>query len=116
MGWQVEQYSNSKISTNFASRLARLEADQLVRVIVLPVARTDPNPRETGNAMTKQQVEWAFDDIDKQLARTGGHRLTQRGNTLGFIVLEATPASIEAIAELDWVDVIIEDQPIHPVG
>lgn len=116
MGWQIEQYSNTKISTNFASRLARLEADQLVRVIVLPAAHTDPNPRETGNAMTKQQVERAFGDIDRQLARTGGHRITQRTGALGFIVLETTPASIEALAELDWVGAIVEDQPIRPIG
>jgi hypothetical protein len=58
---QGEQYSYSKISMNFAARLARLDPDQRIRTIVLPVARTDLHRRESIIAMTKQQGEWAFD-------------------------------------------------------
>jgi hypothetical protein len=104
------------------SRMARLESRESIRAIVLPVAR---NTRSTDRTMTRRALreeriayldetsEQAFYDIDEQLAASGGRRLTRQPNRLGFIIIEATANAIAAIAELEWVGSIVEDQPVY---
>ena len=118
----VRQTGGEKISSAFRSRMARLKSGESIRAVVLPAAR---NTRSVDRTMTRRALrekriayleetfEHAFCAIDEQLATNGGRRLTVHPNTLGFIVIEATVDAITAIAELEWVGAIIEDQPVY---
>jgi hypothetical protein len=118
---QVEQRHDSKISTEFAERLARLGYDQTVRAVVLPApylvesggARPRGTDRQAILRETRRRTEEAFAEIDAVLADRGGQRVSVGGNALGFIVVETTADGIQAICGLDWVGVVMEDQPIH---
>lgn len=122
---------NSKISPAFAARLANLAPSEQIRAIVLPalkpeperggaVARTARAParrEEMADAIAAQSRE-VFAAVDDLLERTGGRRLTQIPNRLGYILVEATVAAVHALAALECVAAIIEDQPfslLHPV-
>ncbi len=118
----VDPGNESKISTEFAARLARMDDDEMVRAIVLPATRTqtatgDARSRSAQRAAaianTRRASERVFDEIDAQLAQSGGRRVTQRPNSLGFIVVETTPKGVEALADMEWVSAVVEDQPIR---
>jgi len=134
MTGQPERRANSdgghdpKISREFAERLATMPRNQRVRAIVLPApymvsARRSANGAERPRGAERQAVlrearrrtEETFAEIDAVLAESGGRRMTDAGNALGFVVVETTPDGIEAICDLDWVGAVLEDQPIHPV-
>lgn len=122
MQWQPDRHE-SKISDEFAERLATLPCEQRVRAIVMPAPylvrngadRPTSKERQTILREARKRTEQTFADIDQVLAETGGHRVTASGNALGFIVVETTADGIEAICDLDWVGTILEDQPIYPV-
>jgi hypothetical protein len=112
----------SRISSDFAAYLNQLDADELVRAIVLPARQiqtataNQPSRRGERQAMieaTKRLNERRFHEIDELLTRYGGQRLTQRANTLGSVAIETTADGVEAIANLDWVSAVIEDQSIY---
>ena len=118
----VEQTEGEKISSEFASRMARLESGESIRAIVLSTASNikSSDRTMTRRALREERIAYleetsgqAFHEIDEQLATNGGHRLTQQPNRLGFIVIEATVGAIKAIAEFEWVVAIIEDQPVY---
>ena len=113
-----------KISDEFAERLAALPPDHQVRAVVLPApylvnsgrgARVRGEERQALLREARTRTEESFADIDKVLAEVGGRRLTECGNALGFIIVETCPKGIDAIADLDWVGTVMEDQPIRPV-
>ena len=113
---------SSKISPAFAERLAKLGPGEEIRAIVLPVIPPTSKPDETGSRAESrvaaqeaisQTTEAAFNEIDRQLADTDGHRLTLTPNRLGYILIEAPAPSIYALAAQQWVKSIIEDQPIR---
>ncbi len=114
--------TSAKISPAFAARLADLPPDQPVRAIILPaISPASEEMRASTRAARKQAasetiaavMQAGFKKTDRQLSRTGGHRFTESPNRLGFIHIEAPPASIFALAEQDWVKAILEDQPIR---
>ncbi len=115
--------NGSKISNEFAERLATLPCEQEVRAIVLPapymVRKGEDRPRGAERQAimreARKRSEQTFAEIDQVLAETGGRRVTESGNALGFIVVETTADGIEAILDLEWVGTILEDQPIYPV-
>ncbi|RIK40229.1 MAG: hypothetical protein DCC57_19670 [Chloroflexi bacterium] len=122
MEWHTDG-QESKISHEFAERLAAMPCEQQVRAIVMPapymVSQGEGRPRGAERQAiireARQRTEQTFAEIDKVLAETGGRRVTDAGNALGFIVVETTADGIEAICDLDWVGSVLEDQPIYPV-
>jgi hypothetical protein len=115
---------SSKISDEFAERLAALPPDHQVRAVVLPApylvngsngARVHGEERQAILREARTRTEETFAEIDSVLAGAGGRRLTDCGNALGFIVVETTPSGIAAIAGLGWVGTVMEDQAIRPV-
>jgi hypothetical protein len=117
---------DTKISDEFAERLAALPRNQCVRAIVLPAPYMLSNRTNGANGdrpssaerqaiirEARRRTEETFAEIDAVLARSGGQRVTGAGNTLGFIVVETTPEGIDAICRLEWVGTVLEDQPIH---
>ena len=50
------------------------------------------------------------------LSETGGSRLTDAGNSLGYIVVETTVDGVAALSELTWVGSLMEDQSVRPIG
>lgn len=60
-------------------------------------------------------VSKAFKEIDHQLTLTGGRRLTNTPNRLGFILIQAPASTIRALAAQDWVSAIIEDQSLRHI-
>jgi hypothetical protein len=114
---------SGKISDEFADRLAALPPGHQVRAVVLPApymvngngTRVRGEAREALVREARTRTEETFDDIDNVLAEVGGKRLTDRGNALGFIIVETCPDGIAAIADLAWVGTVMEDQTIQPV-
>jgi hypothetical protein len=113
-----------KISDEFADRLAALSDQQKVRAVIMPAPylvdsgegrRVRGEERQARVAEARTRTEETFSEVDAVLAQTGGRRLTERGNALGFIVVETTVEGITAIADLNWVGTVLEDQPIRPV-
>ena len=116
---------SDKISNEFADRLTALLPDQQVRAIVLPApylvsdsngSRVRGEERQAILREARTRTEETFAEIDTVLTEVGGHRLTESGNALGFILVETTATGITAIADLDWVGTVMEDQAIRPVG
>ncbi|MCC6167729.1 MAG: hypothetical protein IT329_10920 [Caldilineaceae bacterium] len=122
MEWHTNGHE-TKISHEFAERLATMPCEQQVRAIVMPapylVRRGGARPRGAERQAiireARQRTEQTFAEIDEVLAETGGRRVTDKGNALGFIVVETTADGIEAICDLDWVGSVLEDQPVYPV-
>ncbi len=118
----------TKISNEFAHRLALLPSNQKVRAVVLPApylvngsnngssgTRVQGEARQAILREARTRTEETFAEIDTVLAGVGGQRLTESGNALGFIVVETTANGITAIADLGWVGTVLEDQAIRPV-
>jgi len=113
-----------KISDEFAGRLAALPPSNQVRAVVLPAPylvngsngeRVRGEERQAILREARTRTEETFAEIDLVLARTGGYRLTESGNALGFIVVETNAGGIAAIASLGWVGTVMEDQSIRPM-
>lgn len=111
---------NDKISRAFAERLDELQPDQEISAVILPTISPSSEPvrAATRSARRKAAEETiaavmkdGFKRTDRQLSNTGGRRVTQEPNRLGFIHITAPAASIYALAGQDWVKAIIEDQP-----
>jgi hypothetical protein len=113
---------SQKISRTFSEKLKRLEPDESVRAVILPVISPDSAAVRGSTRATRRQaasktiaavMQAGFKQTDEQLAETGGQRLTDSPNKLGFIHIDAPAASIYALARQDWVKAILEDQPIR---
>jgi hypothetical protein len=114
----------TKISNEFAHRLALLPSNHQVRAVVMPAPylvngsngrRVHGEERQAILREARTRTEETFAEIDEVLACVGGQRLTESGNALGFIVVETTADGITAIAGLGWVGTVLEDQAIRPV-
>ena len=112
---------DSKISAEFGARLDRLDAEQLVQVIViLDMEGTGQVPSQDVSDQAGYSkhdapgfdAKEAFKEIDALLELSGGKRLMEKPNLLGAILLEVTVASLQKLCELPVVKVILEDQPI----
>lgn len=120
MAEKHEKLSPNKISSQFRSRLSKLAPNETIRALVLV---NTPERSENSKRPTRQQrrdriaaiqtaAETAVPKIDEVLARHGGQRLSENVNALGFISIQATNKALLAVAQLDQVKSIIEDQPI----
>lgn len=109
-----------KMSSEFASRLLRLDPKQKARAIVLLRVESDWKPPESGGSQSRrehtievmQEAERLLPHIDTILKRHGGQRLASKPNVLGSIPVEATADGIRALAQCKHVKAILEDQPI----
>jgi hypothetical protein len=118
----THSHQPAKISAEFAARLAALAPRQTVRVIVLPApylhggsgARVHGETRQTRVREARTRTEQTFAEVDAILAHCGGHRVTECGNALGFILVETTVDGVWALTDLGWVGTVMEDQPVRP--
>lgn len=106
--------AQDKVSAEFAARLARLPRDEQIRVIVL-TRRGQPARQDTDAYGAASQAAFGavFSQIDGCLTATAGRRLTERPTALGHVVVETDRRGIHALAELEFVSAILEDQAIH---
>ena len=109
--------SNSKISPDFATRLARLKPQQRIRVIVFFRTEVKPNSdRQQTTEAVQQAAEQKLNRIRIILEAHQGQLLAERPNVLGAIPLEITVAGVYALAESEVVRLIVENQGIFPVN
>lgn len=110
----------AKISREFSARLEHIKPKQKVRAIILlqgqqtGSAATQPRSRlarQDTISTIRQSSEQALRAIDRILKRFDGKRLAD-ANTLGSVPVETTTEGISALADLDDVKAILEDQPI----
>jgi hypothetical protein len=115
---------DDKINTALKARLDRLEPQQTVPAIVLlgvggvdgtSGRRQSPAERQAAIEAMRKSIEPALTEIDSVLERFGGRRMAAGVNALGAIPVETTAAGIAALAELEPVKAIFEDQPISPL-
>ncbi|NJN84255.1 MAG: hypothetical protein HC802_19565 [Caldilineaceae bacterium] len=110
----TEPNSQAKISAAFAERLEHLAGNEVVQAIVLPVAqRSQAGSRRAEIEAVRREGEEHFYEIDDLLQSWGGQRLTHNPNTLGYIAVETTRPGVYAIANLNWVSAVVENQPIQ---
>ncbi len=110
----------SKISREFTARLDRLTPDQKVRAIVMldiGAAKAAGGRRARGEraetvTAIRETTEPALPDLDSVLQRFAGRRLAAHADALGCVPVETTAAGILALALLDHVKAILEDQQI----
>jgi len=125
MSRSVDLHDNPKISNAFASRLAMMASNQWVRVILMPAPylagnrggeRLSGEERQTILREARDRTEAGFSEVDAVLSQTGGSRLTDAGNSLGYIIVETTVDGVATLSELTWVGSLLEDQSVHPIG
>lgn len=115
--------TKKKISTEFAARLRRYGPGEKVHAIVF--LDTSDVKGSSGKRQSREEraavleamqssARQALDDIDTVLNRFDGQRLAEAPSALGSIPVETTPAGIKALASSKWVQLILEDQSIHP--
>ena len=107
--------------TRFRARLSRLAPDDKIRVMVL-LRTAPPGEPSEGSATRERRQESvermreamapALADLDAALKRHGGERLAPAASALGSIPVEITVRGIDALAELQHVKAILEDQPV----
>jgi hypothetical protein len=111
----------SKISPEFLARLSDLKEQQKVRAIVLlrtavakkaGARRQSTAERREAIAALRRSAEAVLPQIDRLLEQFDGKRLTDGVNALGAIPVETTAEGVNALAALDQVKVIVEDQPV----
>jgi hypothetical protein len=124
--WPVTQKTGKakdKISTEFAARLRRYRPKEKVHAIVFldtgDIAGSSGKRQSSAERAAvlkamQDSAREALDGIDAILARFDGQRLTETPSALGSIPVETTPAGIKALASSEWVQLILEDQSIHP--
>ena len=111
----------TKISAEFQSRLDKLQPrDKIRAILMLRTGRVEaPSERRSSRRSRLAQIERfresarpALREIDRILERLDGRRLALSVDALGTIPVEATPAAIAALASVDAVKAVLEDQPI----
>lgn len=121
MAHRHEDSGDDKISTPFKMRLKRMKPQQKVRAVVLlhlnapevaPGRRQSPSERQAAIEAIRKSAEPSLVEIDRVLKHFGSKRLASSVNALGSIPVESTPDGIAALATLDSVKAILEDQPI----
>ena len=116
---EKDEAQSNKISAAFRAQLAGLKAQNKVRAIVL--LRTDQKGRASRRSRgsrsaiidaTRKSAGDALPYIDKVIEKFGGKRLADSASALGSVPIETTSEGIKALAELEQVKAILEDQPI----
>ena len=115
----------SKISPEFLARLNGLKGRQKVRAIVLLRTagakkkrgqRQTPAERRKAVAAVRRSAATALPEIDRLLGQFDGKRLADGVDALGASPVETTAEGVNALAALDQVKVIVEDQPVSLLG
>jgi hypothetical protein len=107
-----------RISNEFQERLSRLKPGQMVQAIVLLQVKKDRSLRPTREnrqatlEAVRKSASASLSGIDKVLSEHGGRRLTEGVSALGSIPVETTAEGIFALATLDQVKAVLEDQSI----
>ena len=111
---------SSKLSKEFAARLASTPAHEtLLAVVLLDTSdqcsasfRQTPRQRRTVIGTLREACRPVLVDMDKILAKWGGRRLDDDVSALGTVAVEATPGVIKILANLKDVKTVLEDQNI----
>lgn len=124
---QSNRPDQSKISSEFLTRLRRLQPQQKVRVIVFlqdmflqdgcpngpsPIRSSRPNRQAAMQAM-RQSTTQALGTIEEIISCFNGRKLADRPTVLGSIPVEITVDGIHALTHADAVKAVVEDQPIY---
>lgn len=120
---QHKLFNKNKISSEFANRLTYLQPQQKVRVIVSlkfenrvkkSGRRQSPAERQATMEAIRNSAKQALNYIRKIIQDFGGKQLAENPNVLGQIPVEISAAGVNALAESDAVNAVMEDQPIYP--
>jgi hypothetical protein len=110
-----------KISDQYRERLRKLGPGELSRALVILSLATPEEPGRRTTADQRRQLlsqrrgdTTALHEIDAVIERHGGRRLSASLSGIGTVVVECTAGSLHALAELDRVKTIVEDQPLLP--
>ena len=111
---------SSKLSKEFAARLASTPAHEtLLAVVLLDTSdqcsasfRQTPRQRQAVIGTLREACRPVLVDLDKILAKWGGRRLDDDVSALGTVAVEATPGVIKILANLKDVKTVLEDQNI----
>ena len=112
---------HEKVSKEFRSRLSKLAPEE--KILALVLLDTTNSDLEKGKRQTRAErrqrieeiqtaAEEAVPEIDKVLSRYDGKRLAAKANAMGCIPIQASQAAVMAVAGLDRVKSIIENQVI----
>jgi len=111
-----------KIDPEFLDRINIMPPDQIIRVILIlsddneyeqpKTRRTEQERKKIMESVLKSGAK-AMNEINSVLQAYGGTNLTSSPNILGCISIAATGAGIKALACLDKVKAIMEDQPVY---
>ncbi|HVR09215.1 MAG TPA: hypothetical protein VMW75_14290 [Thermoanaerobaculia bacterium] len=121
MSRKINERADSKIGSEFGSRLRRLKRGQKVHVLlILAVGGPTEGSARVKTRKDRQEAITALHDeaamgiaaIDHILARTGGRRLAAHPDAMGCLPIEATAAGIRELAVSKQVKAILEDQAI----
>lgn len=119
-----KEHSETKMSRQFAARLARLKPKDRVHFIVMLVSgvatgnlgrRLSPAERQVTVNATRRLAEQGLDELDRLLDRFHGHRISSHPDALGAVAVEAPVEAIRALSDSKHVKAILEDQPIAPL-
>ena len=110
----------SKLSEEFVARLASIPADETLHAVVLLKTseqrsashRHTPRQRRAAIGDLRMACRPVLGDMDDVLAKWGGRRLDDDVSALGTVAVEATPAGIKTLANLQDVQTVFEDQNI----
>ena len=111
-----------KIDPGFLNRINSLPANQIIHAILILSDETEYKQPET--KQTKQERKEIMDfvlksgkkamqEINSILQAYGGTKLASSPNALGCISIASTGAGIKALACLDKVKAVMEDQPVY---
>jgi sorbitol-specific phosphotransferase system component IIA len=112
----------NKISPEFAARLAQLDSQQKVRVIVLLQVEAAENStgmrlsrseRQIAMQTIRESAEHSLEAIGSIIKYFDGQLLAEHPDLLGSIPVEITASGVSALATSDAVKAVIEDQSIY---
>ncbi len=119
---KTDANATDKVSEAFLGRLAALEPEGTSRAVVLLVQdevaqkrtkRLTVEERQSRIEARQEAGRQCLPSVDRVLEAHGGRRLDADVGALGSVGVESTAAGFRALAELDAVKAILEDQPVH---
>jgi hypothetical protein len=111
---------SSKISASVVARLDNMTGEETIPVIILighpgDMGRRGANDkREQLIVLLQEETKETLQKIDQVLETYGGRRL-EAINSLGAVPVVATAPAVIALASIESVRSIIEDQPLRGV-
>ncbi len=114
----------TKVSPQFAARLAHLKPKDQVRLIVLLATavaadslgrRPSRAERDVTLNAARESAKGALHEVDRILEHFHGRRLATHPDALGSLAVEAPVEAISALAASKHVKAILEDQAIAPL-